>query len=451
MNKILVISDNDLLNQLYKINLQIYINAHVDIVTTSQEAQNAFSDFKKYDLIISVNMIDEDEIAMMSYEYLKIHNLKTSLICIGSMIKEMPEVSIIQSSYNLQNLLRTVARNLGVTAQKMTELEVPKFYPISLSYFNHLPISPCDIYMQVRVPNDKSEFVLCSSKDSSISNLLSKLQNQGIENLYVNSQDRLSIVNQISTSLTSFIKSTETMTVEAKAQALSAGFNFAASQIFKSDDIIQEIVEIAEVCSKIMTSIVGEVTDLRTLIKLLMANKDGYLYIHSVLIAHVSKHIIKHSSWGGDSHVDRINFMVFFHDIYLVPIFLKYPKATSEEDLLFGDQLSDEEKEVILNHARLAGEQISKYKKCPSGIDLLIKQHHGLSNGVGFATDFSDNVSPLSKVFIVAEAFVELFLKEKYQDKTAVIDINILLEKLHDKFPKHTYKKIINTLVTFKT
>jgi response regulator RpfG family c-di-GMP phosphodiesterase len=199
-----------------------------------------------------------------------------------------------------------------------------------------------------------------------------------------------------------------------------------------------------------MDKVVSEISSLQALVNMLMQNQEGYIYTHSMLTAYVAKHIIKHVSWGGDSHIERINFMVFFHDIYLVPVYEKYPKARAEEDLLFGEMLTNEEKELVLNHARLAGEQITKYKKCPSGVDTLIKQHHGMGNGVGFATDFSDNISPLSKLFMIAEDFSEYYLRQKYKNKSFKINLPEYLSELHLKYSKHTYKKIIEPLLTLK-
>lgn len=272
---------------------------------------------------------------------------------------------------------------------------------------------------------------------------------KGVVHLYVNSQDRLNIVNEISGALTQIIRGSAT--VVEKSDAISAGFTFAASQIIDNEDVVQEIVVVGEACSKAMEEVVGKVEGINTLMQLLMNNQQGYIYTHSMLAVYVARHIIKNVTWGGVCHVERINFMVFFHDIYLVPIYLKYPDAKSEEDLLASGKLTSEETQVLLNHARLAGEQVAKYKKCPSGIDLLIKQHHGMGNGVGFTTDFSDNISPLSKVLIVAESFVECGLREASRtDHKFKMDIPKAIEDLHKKYPKHTYRKIIDTLASIR-
>lgn len=451
MKKILVISDNDLLNQLYLINLQIYLGANVTMVKDFINAKKIIKELENFDLIISVAMIDENDVSGMCFDSLKASGLKIPLIIIGMPRRDLPNITVIQTSYNLQNLLRSVASALEITAQKMVEQEVPKFYPISVSYLNHLKQAPCMLYLEVKVSKEQFEYVLCSSKDSNISSLVKKLHQEGVPNLFVNSQDRLSIVNQISGVLTQIIRDTAGgTTIVAKSNAISAGFNFAASQMVENEEVVQEIVAVAETCAKAMDVVISEVDGIKELLKLLMSNPQGYIYTHSMLVAYVARHIIKNVSWGGDTHIDRINFMVFFHDLFLVPIYVKYPDASSEEDLMFNSALSNDEKEIVLNHARLAGEQLTKYKKCPSGIDLLIKQHHGMSTGVGFATDYSDNVSPLSKVFIIAESFVEIYLKDKKQNSKHKADLKSMTDALHEKYTKHTYRKIIDPLKTIR-
>ena len=134
----------------------------------------------------------------------------------------------------------------------------------------------------------------------------------------------------------------------------------------------------------------------------------------------------------------------------LAPIYLKHPTLKYEEDLLFSDDLSVKEKELVLNHARMAAELVITYRRSPMGADLLIKQHHGMTNGIGFAIDFKDDISPLSKIVIISEAFVEEYMKGKDNDPNYQIDLKKIIPTLIEKFKKSTYKKIIETLETIK-
>jgi hypothetical protein len=125
---------------------------------------------------------------------------------------------------------------------------------------------------------------------------------------------------------------------------------------------------------------------------------------------------------------------------------LKYPKLKDEEEILFSEEVDDADKEVVLNHARMSAEIVLGYKKAPLGADLLIKQHHGVTNGVGFAIEYKDDISPLSKVVIIAEAFVNEYLKAKEIYGDSGIDAKLIIPTLNEKFRKSSYRKIVETL-----
>jgi hypothetical protein len=68
--------------------------------------------------------------------------------------------------------------------------------------------------------------------------------------------------------------------------------------------------------------------------------------------------------------------------MFLSQLYNRYPHLKYEEELLFSDELTEQEKEVVFSLAKLAGEIIHKFPHCPMGADQLIKQHHGVTNGV---------------------------------------------------------------------
>ena len=59
---------------------------------------------------------------------------------------------------------------------------------------------------------------------------------------------------------------------------------------------------------------------------------------------------------------------------------------------------------------------------------------------------YKDDISPLSKIIIIAENYAQelIIWKENNPDKKA--PKKQILEELREKFPKHTYKKIIKVL-----
>ena len=100
----------------------------------------------------------------------------------------------------------------------------------------------------------------------------------------------------------------------------------------------------------------------------------------------------------------------------------------------------------MLEHASLAGQVVSNFPRCPMGADMIITQHHGMANGRGFAINFKDDISPLSKIMIIAEEITTYILihnsEVKASEKINVDKVKIG-KVLVEKFKTHTYKKII--------
>ena len=186
---------------------------------------------------------------------------------------------------------------------------------------------------------------------------------------------------------------------------------------------------------------------MKNLLAMLVENKSDYVYKHSVLTTYFASEIIKNISWGSNEQRDKIAFALFFHDIFLVPIYRKYPGAVSEEDLLFRDDVSQEDKKVVLEHAKLAGQMVKTFPRCPMGADVIINQHHGMTSGQGFAVNFKDDISPLSKIIIIAEdVATNILIKLEEGDKKNAIKKTIIMKRLYERYRNHTYRKIIDAL-----
>ena len=444
MHRVLLVSDNEILNQLYISNLEVYLDAKVTLVDTLSKAKNELS-LRDFKLIVGLCSLDDVDFVLEMHQFLINKNTKTPLIIIGQPNNEYEDIIFIANSYHLQNLIRAAAKVLGVTAKEMALKEVPQFYPIELKFLMKLNEIPCSLYLQMR----DGDYVIIGRKGDLIAEHTAKIKNEGVETLFVNNLDRLLVINEISNAVVEFLKNTEAEDLSSKSQALKLGYDFSSVCFTQSPILRTEIVNLAKACTKVMNEMVNEAPSLKKLLSVLNSHRDGYIYVHSILSAFVSNYMIKKVSWGGGSHIEKINFVLFFHDLMLVTLYQKYPDLKLEEDLLFSDKLNDKEKDLILNHARLAGEAILSYKRAPIGVDLLIKQHHGMMNGIGFAVDYKDDISPLSKIVLVSEAFVEEFLYQKEQFPEASFELKGILNKLHERFKRPTYKKIIETLDYF--
>jgi HD-GYP domain-containing protein (c-di-GMP phosphodiesterase class II) len=282
-----------------------------------------------------------------------------------------------------------------------------------------------------------------------LGDLLVELNKKGTQQVFVNSKDRLVITNKISLTIiekiTASLKNLENAPVEKKVQALSDGYEFAAANLFSSDEIKQQMQEIATASAKVMQDVAKDSSSVKSLLAVMMSNKDGYIFTHSMITSYVAYHMIKNVTWGGEGQVEKINFVLFFHDIFLAPIYLKHPELKIESTLLENANLDDKEKDIVLNHAKLAAELVVGYKRCPMGADILIKQHHGMKKGKGFVKFYMEDLSPLSKILLIAEMFVEELMKS--HDEKIPFNAKLVIPKLISEFKSPSYTKMVQSLV----
>lgn len=446
MSRTLVVCDNEFLSVLYVMNLEVYLATSVELVTTAEAAIAVHKAKKNFDLIISLDTINKKNAFQEIDTYRGSYGVKTPLIKVGADADSDIDAKTfaVSSRYNIQSLLKKSATILNVTAKQMAELQMGDYYPISMTPIEGLVKAPCNLYYEVN-----SQKKVLARTDDPIVESLKSVKSTGVDQIFVRSSDRLVMVNNVSIKLiekiTEALKNTTGETTEKKVEVLNDGYEFAMANLFSSEEVKVEMAEIATASAKVMTEVVKDNMQLKALISTLMNNKSGYVFIHSMITSYVANHIIKNVTWGGDGQSDKINFVLFFHDIYLAPIYLKYPELKGEKSLLDSPLLNDKEKDIVLNHARLAAELVVSYKRCPMGADILIKHHHGMKKGTGFANKYPEDLSPLSKVLLVAEAFVEIFMDTG--EKKQKIEMKQIIPKLVEEFGTPSYIKIVQTLV----
>jgi HD-GYP domain-containing protein (c-di-GMP phosphodiesterase class II) len=445
MSKILVLSDNEFLNLLYVMNLEVYLNTKVTLVQSVATAIEVL-EREKFDITLTIDIINKEEAGNVLQQFLKTHSKKISLIISGTSRNEVISENVlgIAGKFNIQSILKSCAQILGITAKQMAELNVGAFYPISVESLLGLAKAPCHIYQ------DTTSQKFLVKQDALMGNIVAELKSAAVREVYVSSGDRLLITNKISLTLiekiTDSLKNLNDAPVETKVQALSDGYEFAAANLFANEEIKQQMQEIATASAKVMEDVAKDSGNLRSLFATMLRNKDGYIFMHSMIVSYVTYHMIKNVTWGGEGQVEKINFVLFFHDIFLAPIYLKYPDLRSESLLLENNLLSDKEREIVLNHALLASEMVAGYKRCPMGADVLIKQHHGMKKGKGFCKIYTEDLSPISKIILIAEMYVEEFMKFK-EDETVPFAPRLVIPRLMSEFKTSSYVKIVQSLV----
>lgn len=103
--------------------------------------------------------------------------------------------------------------------------------------------------------------------------------------------------------------------------------------------------------------------------------------------------------------------------------------------------LTDEEKRQVMTHAKDAVALLANHPDANDYIKTVLTQSHGKLDGIGFEDNPGEDLHPLSKVFIVADAFVKVLLNPAMPSSKKDI-----LPILSARYLNPSYQKIIKAL-----
>lgn len=449
MAKVLIISDNEVLNSLYIVNFQIYLGMDSDVVSSLDESVDLIRDDSfDYSVVLCLCLIGDEDVALAVYHHLIENDRSPNLIVIGKQSDVPDEVTLVKNSFDIRGIIQTIAKKLDITAKDMALTKVLDYYPMPIRLFFSLESSPCQTYYKVRNEEGSFDYISIFQKDEGVWPKIRSYIDEGVSVLYVESKDRFLLAKATTVQLIDKLQGLNAKSSsEQKLDIIEQGIEAVAEQLFVGE-ISKEVIELSSKCMDVLEDVISDLPDLKSLLRDLSSNKSGFLYSHSIIAGFVATHILNNIEWGGEAHKEKLKFVLFFHDMYLVQIYKKFPDLTFEENLLFDDKLSEADKEVVISHASEAANAIKRFPKCPMGVDSIILQHHGTTNGLGFATNYKDDISPLSKVLIVSEAFTEELFK--YMKSGEKVNVSEIVLNLTERFSKHTYVKIAKTLESIK-
>lgn len=447
MSQAILISDNEVINNLYEVNLRAYVATNVTIKKSLDEAIELIKLSPNIDAVICFRELNKNDNAIENFHrFLFEYTLTIPVVVLGEPNKPLANSIVLKNKYDIKGLLQAMAKILEISAHDMATKEVPKYFPIPIKLVAELEQSHCDVFYRSKREEFDFEYFKIIEKDADLGDSLKKYLAEGVEHLYIDADERLRFINKTSKLVVSELERkdlTRAERVEITAQVMG----MVAEEIFENDQISEAVASISQACIDSIKEVVTGVPKMKNLLAMLIENQSDYVYKHSVLSTYFATEIIKNISWGSNEQMEKVSFAFFFHDIFLVPVYQKYPGAISEEDLLFRDDVTEEDKKVVLEHAKLAGELVKTFPKCPMGADMIITQHHGMTSGQGFAVNYKDDISPLSKIMIISEdVATNILLKIEEGDKKNAINKNIILERLTERYRNHTYKKIIDAL-----
>ena len=448
--KILLVEPNEEIGDLIAKNLERELGARIIHFKSGAEAIESVKKGDFYDLFIVRNISLEtvehpiEQIAALFLNLIYDNSLKVPLIVIGEFEHTYKKFAMVSDRLKIEDLNRLVFKALNLKKEDFNHLKLPDYISFQTKYFYLMNLSPCNIFIKL-VKKTGDEYVKrLHFGESFTKEDLRKYEDLGLEEFYILKEERELFMNGL---LTQSLRNLRVAQNKEDTLVMTGDSFVICSELVKTLGISSTCVAMVDQTVLHMRNQITKADRLGSLLKKLLDNKLGYSYRRSYIICLMSHALIPKMEWGtSDQHasiLEKISLVSFFHDIYL-----EDEKLLKIMDLetLRKSNITPRERDSVLNHANQAALLVQSYPKLPQGVDLIIKQHHGVSNGVGFPESLTVGISPMAVFFVVVEDFVTCILEHNDLE-----NFNNIVKYLKLRYQLPTYRKIVNEIESLVT
>lgn len=437
MSQTILIEPSKKLSQIFKINLSTYTGTDVIERASSAEAIELLRILPEIDLIVCRNEVGNEKTAQDIYQFLVDSQIETPMIILGESLKISDKILCLADPFSWEDLVSNARNLLGITGTKAKIDLQPDYSPIGIQYFFDIDHTPCDVYIRLKKTNSEFKFVKrLHEQDSFTPEDINKYKDQGLKNFYIPRDYQQYFVTFVTNSMIKKLEQAELPLIE-RLSVNSNAYNIIKEHIQKIG-FTQEINELTEANISSMISSIQQAPQLAVMLKLILTSKVSYAYQKAHIICVIGNFILSKQSWFEKRHLQMFTQLAFFADITLKSN--KQMKINTKEELDASD-LSTKEKLEVLNHPLNASKIVKGFSQTSDYLELILKQHHGNMDGLGFNNDPDDDIHPLARVFIISDAFVKLML-----DPGSPSNKKDILTILYMQFSKNSFQKVIKVL-----
>ena len=437
MSQTILIEPNEELRKIYSLNLNTFAGTDVIIRKDAEDAIQLMRILPTISLLVVRNQVGAEQTAEKLSTFIGTELLDVPMIVLGANAKLTEKAFCMPDPIAWEKLVQQSAKFLGVTPEELSKRVKPDFLPVGMSYFYDITQVPCDIYLRIRKAPGEFQYVKrIHSRDAFDASVIKKYEDQGLQEFYVQ-RDYIQYFTTFVTN--SLVKKLERhdLGLEERIMTTAHAHDVVTDQI-QSVGIDTQMVELADAGIKSMVASVKNSPQLAGLLKFLFTSKVSFAYQRCHLIAVMCQYILSKQSWYQPKHLEILSFVSFFSDSLLKSD--RQIQVNSDEELRSFD-LTDEERAGVMSHAKDAAELLNRHPGANEYIKTVLLQHHGMLDGVGFADNPSEELHPLSKVFIIADAFVKILLRPDMPSSKKDI-----LPLLYTRYQNPSYQKIIKAL-----
>lgn len=422
MSKTILIDDVEATRSAYALNLTTYVGTEIVDRKGPRDTIDLLEVLSDFDLIITRQTVRGKNAPKLILDYLKTKNISIPMIVLGQQegAENTPHIHYHAPPIQVKDLIELASKVLGVVVTEIMEKKVvAEYIPVPINYFLLMDTTPCEVFIKINDVEGPKYIKRIHENDDISRTVILKYQDSGVKNLYIHSDHRFSFTDSFTEKIVSKLED-ESLTITERIQVTEDAMDFAHNEL-RTLGINENVMSVSNSAMKSMMRSVKSTPKLADMLAMLQKNSNGHMYKHCIMLNLVSCSIIQKINWATYEFLEKMSFISFFHDIALTdPDWSKI--HTIEDFNTIENDLTPAQRRVIMEHALRSAEMIEKEPTVPMGVAQVIKQHHGVLNGIGFTSSFSHNMTPLSIVFIIAEHFVDSILNRgvKEFDKEAI-------------------------------
>lgn len=439
MAQVILIEDNKTVNDLVSVNLTTYLGVDLIQRKNAQDALSLLAILPNIDLIITTNKVGDESTADVLSHYIESNKLDTGLIVTGTSEVAHNDFTInIANPKDWEQIVHASAKILGINENVLAKKAVPDYIAVPVRYFLNLDHVNCDVFIRIKKSPTEYQYVKrIHNGDTFSKDSIKRYMEQGLENFHIAKDAYKSFTIFLSNRLVEKIDS-PTMDETKKIQIMGESYEIAVREIAKLG-FNSETIQLTESIIQNMVKNFEKSPEMSNLLHKVINSNTGVLYQRCHMTSVVASEMIKNLKFDDAKAYEKIAYASFFHDIMLADK-EELTKINSFDELEKAN-LSEEDWDLVFNHAMEAAVLLRKHPEAPTGADEIIKHHHGATNGKGFSNSI-EKLPDLSKIFIIAHHFVLELIRFKENGGEA----KPVTDELYKRYPSPDVAIIIKAL-----
>ena len=437
-SKTVLIEPQTHLRTLLAQNLQVYCDTDVTFRSNTADVVELLRKDHNFQLIICAAKIGDENTVLKLFYFLQSLHLKIPIIGLGENARASAskiEMIPYPEGGGWKIIIKKAAKFLKVDPETMMRKRLPDYFPVYIKNLFNLEIAPCFIYLNIHNQYN----VIFDAGEEIDKDIVKRLFLKGVKTVHVEKSWRLSFVNAVSDKLIGEFQRATTRGEHMDVLAKAIG---NTQELIRLTGVTEQSIRLANQSMSSMREVAKNSEGLSDLLAILEEDSDSYAYKHCMMTNIVAYQTIKNMPWGNKVQHEKISFICFFHDITIPENNLC--DIYTEEALMAAD-ISEEDRRRVKNHAVDAVKLLKDYPQIPFGVDSLILQHHGMSNGVGFTNSQNISISPIAITFRICEEVAHMILKVGKK-----FNMDLVMDKLLEKYNRKQYREVVHALSKVK-